>query len=122
MLFDVERSKAFPDRQTVYQSTKALFFLGTPHKGSDWAGWGEIVRGLASVIFDTNPLLIKHLEVNCESLMQLEKNFEALIYPRTFWIYSFTEAKGFKPLPLLNSKVGRCQIKLPSLDPYLCRS
>ena len=116
MLFDAERSKAFPDRQKVYQSTKALFFLGTPHKGSDWAGWGEIARGLASVIFDTNPSLIKHLKVNGEPLMQLEKNFEPLIYLRTFWIYTFTEAKVYKPLPLLNSKVGRCQIKLPSLE------
>ena len=105
MLFDAERLKAFPDRQKVYQSTKALFFLGTPHKGSDWAGWGEIVRGLASLIFDTNPSLIRHLKVDREALMQLEKNFEPLVYHRTFWIYTFTEAKAFSPLPLLNSRL-----------------
>lgn len=116
MLFDAERSKAFPDRQKVYQSTKALFFLGTPHKGSNWAVWGEIARELASVIFDTNPSLIKHLKVNGEALMQLEKNFEPLIYLRTFWIFTFAEAKGYKPLPLLNSKVGCYEIKLPSLE------
>lgn len=113
MLFEAERSKAFPERQKVYKSTKALFFLGTPHTGSDWAGWGAIASGLASVIFDTNSTELKHLKVNGELLIQLEKNFEPLIGERTFWIYTFNEAKGYKPLPLLKSKVGRCLIKLP---------
>ena len=108
MLFEADRSEAMPERQKVYLSTRALFFLGAPHRGSDWTGWGEIARGLANVIFDTNPSLIKHLKVNGEPLMLLEKNFGLLVYRRTFWIYTFTEAKGFKPLPLLNSKVSLC--------------
>ena len=105
MLFDADRSEALPPRRKVYLSTRALFFLGTPHRGSDWTGWGEMARGLAGVMFDTNPTLIKHLRVNGEPLMQLEKHFGSLIYRRTFWVYTFIEAKGFKPLPFLNSKV-----------------
>ena len=108
MLFDADRSEALPQRRKVYLSTRALFFLGTPHRGSDWTGWGEIARTIAGVIFDTNPSLIKHLKVNGEPLMQLEKNFGSLVYRRTFWVYTFTEAKGFKPLPFLNSKVSQC--------------
>lgn len=106
MLFDAERFKAIPERQNVYKSTKALFFLGTPHTGSDWAVWGEIASGLASVIFDTNSRELKHLKDHGEALMQLEINFEHLIGERTFSIYTFNEAKGYKPLPLLKSKVG----------------
>ncbi|MCJ1424016.1 hypothetical protein MMC29_001903 [Sticta canariensis] len=105
MLFDAERSKLILERQNVYKSTKALFFLGTPHKGSNWAGWGDIASGLASVVMDTNSRELKHLKPNGEALMQLEKNFEELIGLRTFWIYTFTEAKGYKPLPLLKSKI-----------------
>ena len=92
-------------RQKVYVSTKALFFLGTPHRGSNWASWGEIATGLASTIFDTNPALIKHLEVNGEALMQLEKNFGILIHKRSFLTKTFKEGRNFKALPLLKSKV-----------------
>ena len=108
MLFDADRFEALPQRRKVYSSTRALFFLGTPHRGSDFAGWGEIARKVAGVMFSTNPSSIRHLKVNGEPLMQLEKNFEPLIYRRTFWVYTFIEAKGFKPVPLLDSKVSRC--------------
>lgn len=116
MLFEAERAEALPQRRKVYLSTRALFFLGTPHRGSGYAEWGEIARGLAGVVFDTNPSLIKHLKVNGEPLMQLEKNFGLLVYRRTFWTYTFIEAKGFKPVPFLKSKVGLCLIKAPNLE------
>ena len=106
MLFDADRSEALAHRRKIYLSTKALFFLGTPHRGSDWAGWGEIARKLAGVIFSTNSSSIRHLKVNAEPLMQLEKNFGSLVYRRTFLVYTFIEAKGFKPVPLLDFKVS----------------
>ena len=111
MLFDADRSEALPQRRNVYLSTRALFFLGTPHRGSDWAEWGEIARKLAGVMFSTNPSSIRHLKVNGEPLMQLERNFGSLVYRRTFWVYTFIEAKSFKPGPLLDSKVSQCQAK-----------
>ena len=107
MLFDADRSEALPQRRKIYLSTRALFFLGTPHRGSDWTGWGEIARKLVGVVFSTNPSSINHLQVNGEPLMQLEKNFGSLIYRRTFWVYTFIEAKGFKPIPLLDTKVSQ---------------
>lgn len=69
MLFDFDRSEALPRRREVYLSTRALFFLGTLHRGSDWTGWGKIARSLAGAIFDTNLSLIKQLRVNGETLM-----------------------------------------------------
>lgn len=105
MLCDADRSQAFRERLEIYSSTKDLLFLGTPHRGSEYAGWGEIARCLAGVVFDTNSSLLKHLKVHNESLMQLEKHFDDLIYRRDFWIKTFIEAKGYKPLPLLTSKV-----------------
>ena len=92
-------------KHKVYVSTKALFFLGTPHRGSNWASWGEIATGLAGTIFDTNPGLVKHLEVNGEALMQLEKNFRILLYKRTFLTKTFSEGRNFKPHLFLRSKV-----------------
>ena len=104
MLFEADRSEAFPERSAIYSSTKALFFLGTPHRGSSWAAWGDIARGIASVVFDTNSFLVKDLEINGQAFVQLEKNFGLLIYRRTFYIYTYIKAQGFKPIPLLNSK------------------
>ncbi|OTA68365.1 hypothetical protein K449DRAFT_143998 [Hypoxylon sp. EC38] len=104
MLFQAERS-IFPEQQKVHQSTKGLFFLGTPHTGSDYAAWGEIGRHFIKLAFDTNPTILKNLKVNGEPLKQLEKNFDRLIHERTFWIYTFTEAKGYSPMPFLRSKV-----------------
>ena len=84
MLSDSDRSETLPRRREVYLSTREVFFLGMPHRGSDWTGWGEITRSLAGVTFDTNPSLIKHLKVNGQPLMQLEEHFGSLIYRRTF--------------------------------------
>lgn len=106
MLFNAERSAAFPDRKEIYESTKALFFLGTPHRGSDWAQWGEIARVLVNVIFDTNSQLIKDLEVYGRRLTELQDHFVNLLYHRTFYVYTFTEAQDFKPYLLLKSKVS----------------
>jgi hypothetical protein len=119
MLFEAERSEAFPERKEIYSSTKAIFFLGTPHRGSNWAQWGEIATNLAGVVFDTNSASIKHLKVNGGDLMQLQKNFELLLYRRTFWVYTFIEAKGFKPLPFLKSKVSLTPIVIRSLHGLL---
>jgi uncharacterized membrane protein len=105
MLCDAKESEAFPDRQKIYEWTRAIFFFGTPHQGSNFAAWAEIARGFAKVIFDTNSKSVKQLKVHSESLVQLQKHFDALIYKRTFWIYTFTEAQGYRPVPLLNSKV-----------------
>ena len=92
-------------RRKVYTSTKALFFLGTPHRGSNWARWGEIATSLAGIIFDTNPALIKHLKVNGEPLMQLEDDFGTLLHKRTFLTKTFKEGRDYKSLPFLKYKV-----------------
>lgn len=90
----------------IYNSTKALLFLGTPHRGSDYAAWGKIAERIASVaLFDTNARNLEHLSVNGEHLAQLAQNFEGLLYHRTFSIYSYQEAKGYKGVKLLNDKV-----------------
>ena len=109
MLFVANRSEAHFQNRKVYLSTTALFFLGTPHRGSSYAVWGEIARGLTSVFFDTNSSLINKLKAYNEHLMQLQDNFGLLLFRRTFWVYTFTEAKGLKPYPFLKSKVSYCQ-------------
>lgn len=78
MLFRASLSEAIPARRQIYTSTKALLFLGTPHRGTDWAGWGEIATAVAKLFFDTNSASIKHLKVNGDALVQLQSNFENL--------------------------------------------
>ena len=110
MLFEADRAEEFPNKRQVYFSTKALFFLGTPHRGSNLAGWCEIARGLANVVFDTNSSLIKDLKVHGQPLMQLQRNFDLLVYRRTFYAYTFIETGHFKPYPFLKSKVCLYQV------------
>lgn len=107
MLLQAKMSEALPERQDIYSSTKALFCLGTPHRGSTYAAWGDIARGLVGILFDSNPTLIKNLKINAGPLIRLQKDFEHLVGGRTFWVYTFTEAKGYKPYPFLKSKASR---------------
>jgi hypothetical protein len=84
-----------------------VIFLGTPHRGSPFAGWGEIVERIARVaLFDTNQTNVKHLQVHGLVLANLEKEFANLLENRTFGVFNFQEALGFKGIRGLNGKVS----------------
>jgi hypothetical protein len=106
VLFTSKLAEGRPELMDIYKSTEALLFLGTPHRGSDYAAWGKIAERIVSAaFFDTNGKTLEHLTVNGEHLAQLAQNFEGLLYNRTFSIYSYQEAKGYKGVKLLNNKV-----------------
>ena len=48
----------------VRDRTKLVIFLGTPHRGSAYAGWGQIASNLARVALqDSNKRLLETLEI-----------------------------------------------------------
>ncbi|OAL42678.1 hypothetical protein IQ07DRAFT_686211 [Pyrenochaeta sp. DS3sAY3a] len=51
--------------ESIRQRTKLIIFLGTPHRGSAYAGWGQIASNLARLALqDSNKKLLETLEVN----------------------------------------------------------
>ena len=93
--------------QHIANSTTALVFLGTPHRGSNWTGWGKIAATVAAaVLFDVQKSNIDILDANGECLSQLEQNFGRLIHRRTFKIHSFQESKGMAGVRGLSTKAS----------------
>ncbi|KAF2787773.1 hypothetical protein K505DRAFT_379365 [Melanomma pulvis-pyrius CBS 109.77] len=105
-LVDSERAETRTDEKSIHHHAEHIIFLGTPHRGSSYAGWGDIGEKIArAAFFDTNRETLKHLEVHGTELANLERDFSRLMERRTFSIFNFQEALGYKGVKGLNGKV-----------------
>jgi hypothetical protein len=87
-------------------STKLIVFLGTPHRGSSYASWGEIASNLANVGLQvSNKRVLETLEVNSEVLNNIHEEFIRIIIERNIRIHSFQEARGLSGMKGLHGKV-----------------
>lgn len=90
----------------VRSRTKLVVFLGTPHRGSTYAGWGQIASNLASLVLqDSNKKILMTLEVNNEVLDNIHEEFKTIAFAGTMKIHSFQEAKGITGMKGASSKV-----------------
>lgn len=81
----------------IYASTKAILFLGTPHRGSGKAGIAEVVRKIVSVSgFDTTNQNIRSLQIDSTELELIHELFMRLYGQKDchFKVLTFQEAKG----------------------------
>jgi len=97
----------------IVESTTAVMFLGTPHRGSkDLAGVGEMVRKVASAIMmDTNSAMLDALGLKNSDLERCQDSFSRLWLSHNFRVKTFQEGfpvTGVK-IGLLNEKVGLCK-------------
>jgi hypothetical protein len=74
------RVASHEDYRSVYISTYAIIFLGTPHMGSDIATWGHVLQSMSDVIlpkklFDSEPVLLKTLKRDNETLQNINNHF-----------------------------------------------
>lgn len=98
----IRRSKSWRSQ------TKFIIFLGTPHRGSQSAGWGEIAANLARVALkDSNKKMLQSLEVNSVELDNIHEEFKKVIHQGGIRIHSFQEARGISGIKGLHSKVSR---------------
>ena len=109
MLLRASESEGERDKN-IYLSTKAILFLGTPHRGGDGnlTDWGETARRIVSAIgFDTNHQNIRDLAIDSPMLEDCRERFFKLHNRRNFEICTFQEACGMKGTSLLglNQKV-----------------
>ncbi|KFY25359.1 hypothetical protein V491_01785 [Pseudogymnoascus sp. VKM F-3775] len=85
------------DMKDIYASTKAILFLGTPHRGSGKAGIAEVVRKIVSVSgFDTTNQNIRSLQIDSTELEIIHELFMRLYGQKDchFKVLTFQEAKG----------------------------
>ena len=91
---------------------KLIVFLGTPHRGSDYADWAKIAANLLNVILDSNKNLVNNLEVNSEVLDSIHERFLCIIREDKVKIHSFYEARGISGFKLFSGKVCRAQSEI----------
>lgn len=111
---NVSRTK-FPetdrDLRAVVDSTFAIIFFGTPHRGSDYADFGRRVAQVVSVLAmrPYNDKIVSSLASNTEILTNLRKDFvntvDYMIQCNQFESSTFQESKGFSGVKGLTGKV-----------------
>ncbi|KAL8942228.1 MAG: hypothetical protein Q9211_001495, partial [Gyalolechia sp. 1 TL-2023] len=85
---------------------KLIVFLGTPHRGSDWANWGEIASNLARVALqDSHKKMIETLEVDSEVLDNIHEQFVQVVSEHDIRIHSFQEGRAMSGIKGLHDKV-----------------
>ncbi|KAL8699325.1 MAG: hypothetical protein Q9201_006068 [Fulgogasparrea decipioides] len=91
--------------EAARQRTKFIVFLGTPHRGSELASWGEIASNLARLALqDSHKKIIETLEVNNEVLDNIHEQFVAVAFKQGIRIHSFQEARGMSGIRGLHRK------------------
>ncbi|KAL2065167.1 hypothetical protein VTL71DRAFT_4308 [Oculimacula yallundae] len=100
------RSTHQPQFLTIYTSTKGIIFLGTPHRGSDAAGWGLMATTFAKLALQgANKKILETLKPDNSLLEHLRKVFLEMLEDRKFNIHSFYEQVALTGAPGLQNQV-----------------
>ena len=96
--------------RNVIESTAAIMFMGTPHRGSsEFASLGEIVRKVGSLALrvDSNGAVLRTLGVDSPELEQCRASFTTQWREYGFRVKTFQEALGIGGLNIgkLNDKI-----------------
>jgi hypothetical protein len=92
--------------EKIRERTKLIVFLGTPHRGSAYAGWGQIASNIAHLVLqDSNKKIIETLEANNEVLDNIHEEFMTTVLKGGIKIHSFQEARGISGMKGLDEKV-----------------
>lgn len=87
--------------------TRLIIFLGTPHRGSAYAGWGQVASNLARfALQDSNKKILGSLEVNGEVLDNIHEEFKTIAHEYALKIHSFQEARGLLGIKGFDGKVS----------------
>lgn len=93
--------------KSIFEATRGVIFLGTPHRGSDLAVWGHMMSSLAKLAMqDSNQQILDSLAPNNELLNRFNQNFLQLFSQRTFGVHSFYEAKAMTGIYGIKGLVG----------------
>jgi hypothetical protein len=82
----------------VAEFTKAVIFLGTPHRGSSFSVFGSVAAWLLQPL-GSNPLLLQELVSDSHFLLDLHKDFERTM-SKTLRVVNFYELRPTRLLKL----------------------
>lgn len=69
----------FPNLAEIYENTKGVVFLGTPHRGSDKASMASIIGNLAALLLlQPNKQLLETLQPSSGTLENLRDGFATI--------------------------------------------
>lgn len=71
-----------PHLQKIFQLTRGIVFLGTPHHGSSLAKWGEMLSRSVGMMKQTNTEIVRLLTRDSEVLARIQDCFHTLIMAR----------------------------------------
>ncbi|KAI1079627.1 hypothetical protein F5B20DRAFT_158609 [Whalleya microplaca] len=97
-----------PALKNIVESTAAIIFLATPHRGSPWSTLGESARKIASAMgMDTNPAILDSLGLKNSDLQRSQDSFSSIWNRYNFQVKTFQEGTDWKATRLgrLNNKV-----------------
>ena len=98
--------KAINRAEALQQQTRAVVFLGTPHRGSSSADWAQMASNLAAVALqDSNKTITRALKVDSEVLENIHEQFIRIATIQGIRVYSFQEARGMLGLKGVSGKV-----------------
>jgi hypothetical protein len=82
-----------PNLKKLFQSTRGIIFMGTPHGGADLAVWGHTLAQYLKVVRHTNPAIVGVLQRKSEVLTAVQQQFQqSLLKPDVhIRIYCFFE-------------------------------
>lgn len=119
-LIEARKQTHEPDLLDVYNSTHAIIFFGTPHRGSDLASWGLMLSTIAEAVqIGTNNVVLRDLDRTSGSskLEEMRLDFDDILRDshrsRELRVYSFQEEEGMTSIKYFSGKV-RLRAKSPS--------
>jgi hypothetical protein len=101
------------DLRDILESTIALIFFGTPHRGGAYTNLGLTATKMAKAAgFDVYDRNIQDLKGNSPVLTLIRQGFAQLLDSDKFEVSTFQESLGYKGTGLLNGKVSRVILPL----------
>ena len=102
----MSKSHVLQQYRAIHALTKALFFLGTPHRGSNSADWGIVLADITKVALQSpNVKLLRGLQTGSEILDRIHARFMELLVKPDFQVHSFQEDRGMFGILGINGKV-----------------
>lgn len=75
----VSRNNPEPHLRRIFDRTKGIIFMGTPHKGSWMADWAQVPASALGLVKSTNKSLLETLETDDQFLESIHIDFWSMI-------------------------------------------
>ncbi|RDW83590.1 uncharacterized protein DSM5745_03916 [Aspergillus mulundensis] len=92
-----------PKLQNIYENVHSVIFLGTPHRGSDWAALGKSLSIFA--LGKANDGLLRSLQVGSADLERLTDAFAVMLKANKVKVCSFVESQAITDIPGFANKI-----------------